>query len=265
MATEVDTIFSQGLSRIGKTVDDTGYAFTALDVSEKGVTSLDAIKPFIHLQYAKMDKNEISDVSPLADIMYLLALDLNENAIEEPPKFSNPHLQIANMASNQLTTLEGIEGTALTKIDVSSNKLVTLLGLGGLSALKTAVVASNEITEIGTVGATVEALENLDLSKNQLESLAGVENFPVLKSINLSGNQISEMSEVGLLQPLEGLQELDLTENPVSETEDYRLAILALLPKLKKLDGVEVTLLERRDARQRKERLEKEAAEAEEE
>ena len=112
----------------------------------------------------------------------------------------------------------------------------------------------------------------LYLQRNRLTSTRGVdgETLPRLRFLELQGNRIRAVAELGTLP---NLALLDLSENPrlsrldelvssmppsmrflscvgcgCATDVDYRAALVASLPRLKKLDGVDVTGRERDDA-----------------
>ncbi|MGH0127706.1 UNVERIFIED_CONTAM: hypothetical protein FKN15_021536 [Acipenser sinensis] len=71
-----------------------------------------------------------------------------------------------------------------------------------------------------------------------------------------SGNLVFSLAEVRALVPLTGsLRALVLSENPLSESEDYRLSVLGILPHLERLDKDPVNREEREEAEQREKLL----------
>jgi Leucine-rich repeat (LRR) protein len=55
------------------------------------------------------------------------------------------------------------------------------------------------------------------------------------------GNVINSLDEIKKLSALPSLTSLTLLENPIRETPDYRLKVIAQLPNLKRLDKDAVT------------------------
>jgi Leucine-rich repeat (LRR) protein len=64
---------------------------------------------------------------------------------------------------------------------------------------------------------------------------------PQVTSLNLSGNKIKDFDELKALASLENLQSLDLFNNEVTSTENYRENVFKLIPSLKYLDGFDTT------------------------
>lgn len=86
----------------------------------------------------------------------------------------------------------------------------------------------------------------LDLSCNHLTSIEPeLLKFVNLQVLYLHGNRIGRLHDVLSLNQLPRLQKATLHGNPISEKPQYKLWILAHLPKLKNLDFSGVTKLDR--------------------
>lgn len=60
---------------------------------------------------------------------------------------------------------------------------------------------------------------------------------PNLTVLNLSNNKIKDMETMGPLKELTNLKSVDLYRNEVTQVEEYRDKVFALLPGLTYLDG----------------------------
>ncbi|XP_058458691.1 acidic leucine-rich nuclear phosphoprotein 32 family member A isoform X1 [Malaya genurostris] len=81
-------------------------------------------------------------------------------------------------------------------------------------------------------------LRKLELSDNRISNgLSNLTGSPKLTHLNLSGNRIKDFDELKPLKELENLEVLDLFNNEVTTTDDYRDKIFELIPSLKYLDG----------------------------
>ncbi|KAG5676948.1 hypothetical protein PVAND_006742 [Polypedilum vanderplanki] len=87
-------------------------------------------------------------------------------------------------------------------------------------------------------------------SVNKIGSLADFEECPNLQELYLRKNCIEDINDLVYLQNLPKLKYLWLEENPCVEASgpNYRKIVLRSLPNLKKLDNIEVTPEEVRDA-----------------
>lgn len=82
------------------------------------------------------------------------------------------------------------------------------------------------------------ALRKLELSDNRIQNtLSHLTGSPKLTHLNLSGNRIKDFEELQPLKELENLEVLDLFNNEVTSTQNYRDKIFELIPSLKYLDG----------------------------
>lgn len=82
------------------------------------------------------------------------------------------------------------------------------------------------------------SLRKLELSDNRVSSgMSHLAGSPKLTHLNLSGNRIKEFDELKPLKELKNLEVLDLFNNEVTMTENYRDKIFELIPSLKYLDG----------------------------
>lgn len=129
--------YMEGLSRLDRTVDDSGYAFTALDVvvrhssvcssllvdsdtdgdsQDKQLTSLNAIGNYAHLRFVNVSKNQIADLTPLGDLPYLVCVDASENALVAPCTLPQAYLQTLDVSQNQIETLQGFQSASLASL-----------------------------------------------------------------------------------------------------------------------------------------------------
>lgn len=82
------------------------------------------------------------------------------------------------------------------------------------------------------------SLRKLELSDNRVSSgMSHLAGSPKLTHLNLCGNRIKEFDELKPLKELKNLEVLDLFNNEVTMTENYRDKIFELIPSLKYLDG----------------------------
>ncbi|TMW64841.1 hypothetical protein Poli38472_009008 [Pythium oligandrum] len=259
-------LFMQGLSRLDRVMDDSGFAFTSIDVVDKALTTIEPIRNYPHLQFVNLANNQLSDVSPLADLTYLVGLNLSENTLTTPPAFANPYLQAIDLSHNQLTTLDGLKSSSLSSVKISDNQIETLTGLSGMSSLVILDASRNIVADLSSLSSETSKLERLELNENKLTSLAGIEALTAtLNALSVRQNNLDTMEAIDKLIQLEQLSELDLGLNPVTDTENYRLEMILMLPHLRKLDGELITDAERIAAVELKAQREAAAAEAEQE
>ncbi|CAH8625053.1 unnamed protein product [Heterobilharzia americana] len=66
-----------------------------------------------------------------------------------------------------------------------------------------------------------------------------------MKKLDLTVNFVGDLSSIKSLVNVHFLEELYLTGNPCTEYPGYREFVIATLPQLKSLDGIEITKSER--------------------
>jgi hypothetical protein len=84
--------------------------------------------------------------------------------------------------------------------------------------------------------------DNLTQEQHQPQ---GAEGLTRLESLNLYANKVADTAELLRLCPLKLLTDLNLRLNPVTKQESYRLFVARFLPRLRRLDGSDITPSER--------------------
>lgn len=164
----------------------------------------------------------------------LECLELNHNNIEEVTlnPYDLENLKTLEIRGNMLTTTNGIFFPGLTRLYLAENQIEKLEALEILVNLKILHLRSNKIS-------------NLDGFDSRCAKL----NY-----LNLRNNEIAKISEFEKLDCLPALDTLIILENPVIGERDeeeevaYRHIILAMLPKLTRIDKDPVLYEEKREA-----------------
>ncbi|KAK7100090.1 dynein axonemal assembly factor 11-like [Littorina saxatilis] len=110
--------------------------------------------------------------------------------------------------------------------------------------LKILYLQSNLIPRIENVS-RLKKLEYLNLALNNVERVENLEGCESLKKLDLTVNFVGELTSIESLRGNYHLEEIFLTGNPCTEYEEYREFVIATLPKLKTLDGVDIEKSER--------------------
>lgn len=97
-----------------------------------------------------------------------------------------------------------------------------------------------ELTDISILR-KMKQVQVLSLSVNKISGLADFQNCVELEDLFVRKNEIADLNEVCYLQKLPKLRNLWLSENPCSEEEGYRFAVIRALPNLEKLDDKVIT------------------------
>lgn len=110
--------------------------------------------------------------------------------------------------------------------------------------LKILLMQSNLIPKIENVF-KFKKLEYFNLAINNIERIENLEELESLQKLDLTLNFIGELTSVDSLKENYNLSELNLTGNPCTDYEFYRDYVITVLPQLKTLDGVEITITDR--------------------
>ncbi|PIK48406.1 hypothetical protein BSL78_14736 [Apostichopus japonicus] len=182
-----------------------------------------------------------------------------------------PYLQTASFSNNRLTSAEGANHPLLETLNISFNEITAVSGLdpSKLGRLHTLELRGNKLTSTGGVNlpklknlflggnliTLVEGLERLEhlttlhLRDNQIEKLDGFSDLMInLQYLNLRGNNIGDVKETAKLKCLPKLRALILSDNPISDEDDYRMEVLINLRRIERLDKDEFTEEERQEA-----------------
>lgn len=183
-----------------------------MDLSGKGIDSVDELKYFESLTYLNLTDNNISDLSVLKNLKGITALfvknnhpnldvfspiaeyyeNIRQTDITFDLKFdSNLEKAIRENIKKTEGKLEPKDIRGITDLNASNKKILTIQGLNYLVNLK-----------------------KLDLSTNSIVNIEPLKNLTNLESLTLSGNAIADISVISRLQ---GLTSLDLSGNKIKD------------------------------------------------
>ncbi|XP_026854013.2 leucine-rich repeat-containing protein 23 isoform X1 [Electrophorus electricus] len=267
-----------GLSLLCRTGNGLAHAFVKLDIKDRHLTDIVLLRSFIHLRFLDISSNYLSDLSPLAALTQLLWLKGDGNRIEGfqgQPLGQLTYLQWLSLAVNHLCDVEGLGGPSLESLNLIGNGIQRMAGLECQSLtnlvtlelrgnrlettdgiylpnLRCLYLAQNRITKLEGLE-KLERLTTLHLRDNQLETLDGINlSMNSLQYLNVRGNLVFSLQALqSLMAVAQTLRTLVLVENPLSETDDYRLCVLTYLPLLERLDKEPVSPGERSEAQER--------------
>lgn len=140
---------------------------------------------------------------------------------------------------------------ACEQLSLSTNAIERIAPLPGLKNLKILSLGRNNIKRFEKLEDVANTLEELWMSYNQIEKCDGLTGMRKLKIIYLSNNNLKSFDELSKLRDLPALEELLLIGNPMYDgltVQQRRLEVIKRLPKLKKLDAIVVSEVEREQA-----------------
>ncbi len=140
---------------------------TELNIAEKGLTDLSALKYFTGLQTLNCSRNSLTelDVSALTN---LTSLDCAYNQLTTLDVSALTKLTSLDCYRNELTKLDVSNLTLLTELDCDYNQL-TVLNVSNLTGLTYLDCSDNQLTALDVSNLT--GLEDLDCSENRMSSL----------------------------------------------------------------------------------------------
>ena len=191
-----------------------------LNISEKVLTDLSALKYFTGLQTLDCSRNSLTelDVSALTN---LTSLDCSFNSLTELDVSALTNLTSMDCSFNSLTKLNVSGQTNLTSLDCSDNQL-TALDVSALTSLTSLDCSDNQLTALDVSNLT--GLEDLDCYRNKLTAL-NVSNLTGLTDLDCSENQLTALN----VSKLTGLTDLDCSYNQLKELDVSKLTGLKTL------------------------------------
>lgn len=183
---------------------------TELNIAEKRLTDLSALKYFTGLQTLDCSRNLLTELDVSA-LTKLDSLSCSQNALTKLNVSRQTNLTSLDCTFNSLTTLDVSALTSLTSLDCYRNELKKL-DVSNLTLLTKLDCDYNQLTALNVSNLT--HLTILDCSDNQLMAL-NVSNLAHLTDLDCSENQLTALD----LNGLTALENLDCSENRMSSLD----------------------------------------------
>ena len=161
-----------------------------------------------------MDHNQISDVSPLKDMVGLTLLDLDDNGLSNISALKNLRLlRVLDLGDNQISNVSPLKNMVnLTELDLNDNEISDVSPLRDMVKLTILDLDGNQISDVSPLEGMTE-LTILDLDGNQISDVSPLKDMVKLTELDLHDNQISDISA---LKDLTNLVILNLRDNQIS-------------------------------------------------
>ncbi len=185
---------------------------------DKNITNLTGMEYFISLQSLTLQGNQISDLSPLANLEKLESLDLENNQISDLSPLANlPELTVLDLVNNQISDISALSGlTNLTDLGLSYNQISDLSSLANLSELTALFLVNNQISDISALSGLTN-LTDLGLVYNQISDLSSLANLTEIVNLYLDHNQIVDIQPLVDNSGMDDGDYLVLNDNPLSQ------------------------------------------------
>ena len=200
-----------------------------LSLSNNEISDLTPLANLTQLRYLPLRDNQISDLTPLANLTQLnyLSLDRNKKISDLTPLANLDELKEVSFADNRVSDLTPLANlTKLRWMHLAQNRISDLTPLANLTQLRDLFLRSNEISDL-TPLANLTQLNYLSLPDNEISDLTPLANLTQLRELFLFSNRISDLTP---LANLDKLIRLNLRSNEISD-----LTPLANLTQLRDL------------------------------
>ncbi|KAL4227150.1 hypothetical protein ACF0H5_015123 [Mactra antiquata] len=257
----------RGLSNLGRSADGTKQVYLHCTIPGFNLIDIQAIVCYSELQKIEIPYNQLTDLSPLSQLPYLLVLDASHNKLTTVLDFKPPkNLKEVDLSFNEIEVITDLSAHhSLTKLNIDNNQIKIIQGLENCGRLKSLSLAHNKIEKIQGLDnlpirylnlchnklTRIENLESLhviqqiNFSGNKIRSLKGLQDHSLLECLDLEDNEVIDITEIKYIKELQMLRQLNLLRNPIQELPDYRLSILFQIQRLTELDRHKVEVDEK--------------------
>lgn len=144
-------------------------ALKTLDAHEEDTSSLEGLEYAVNLEKLVVWDNNITDISPLADLEYLTDLRLGLNDISDISDLSDmPQLTWLGVQDNDIEDVSALANlTNLTELRMNGNDIEDIEVLSNLSKIVTLHLNNNDIKDVEPLW-NLSTLESLQLADNPI-------------------------------------------------------------------------------------------------
>ena len=202
-----------------------------IEVKDKNISSMIGLECAINLTKLKLNKNAISDISPVANMKNLKALEIPGNPISDlSPIRELTQLTYIEFSGPQLSDISPIAGLVnLNRVQIRWASITDLSPLAGLTSLERLDLYHNEILVDISPVMNLTNLHELNLSGcHSIRDVSPIANLTNLKTIGLSRN-VPDISSLFKLFPCTRIGWHFSSSLPSDVNEDGIINILDLV------------------------------------
>ena len=201
---------------------------SVLDISQKGITSLEGLQYAANLTQITADNNTIADLSPIAYLGHLRTLYLNDNHISDLTALTYlKNLKTLYLENNRIVELSALKGIDLYDLSLGANDIADLSPLSSAIHMQRLNLYGNRISDLAALS-SMQSLSWLALNENQITDLSPLSKLTTLRTLMLSHNAIYDVSPIASNTEIVWL---DLSSNYITD-----ISSLSKLTKLEALD-----------------------------
>ncbi len=190
---------------------------TELSLSKSGVTDKEMIEigKLVNLTRLYLYNNQITDISPVANLTKLEDLYLGANEISDISALTNlTNLYDVHMNANQISDITPLANKPnLFRLSLSVNQIIDVSPLSTDIGLRELSLNRNQINDVSQL-ASLTNLGTLELAENQISDITGISKLNDMGVLDLEDNQVSDVSE---LANFTNAARLRLTNNQISD------------------------------------------------
>ncbi|ECP0813508.1 LPXTG cell wall anchor domain-containing protein, partial [Listeria monocytogenes] len=175
-----------------------------------------ALQNLTNLRELYLNEDNISDISPLANLtkMYSLNLGANHNLSDLSPLSNMTGLNYLTVTESKVKDVTPIANlTDLYSLSLNYNQIEDISPLASLTSLHYFTAYVNQITDITPV-ANMTRLNSLKIGNNKITDLSPLANLSQLTWLEIGTNQISDINAV---KDLTKLKMLNVGSNQISD------------------------------------------------
>ena len=184
-------------------------------INSNSVSNLSPLAGLINLTFLHLDDNSISDISPLSGLTNLIELWLYGNSISDISALAGlTNLTSLGISDNSIPNISPVKGlTNLTSLWVSDNSISDISPVKRLTKLTALNFRDNSISDISPVKELTNLIY-LDFANNSITDISHLRGLANLRSLYLSNNSITDISS---LIGLTSLNYLILGNNSIAD------------------------------------------------
>jgi Leucine-rich repeat (LRR) protein len=200
-----------------------------LVANDENISDITGLEYAINLSMLSLRQNNISDLSPLQNLVSLTTLFLDNNYIisDIQPLANLTNLSYLGLSNNNVTDISSLQNAYdLISLTMNNNQVADISPLQNHFLLDYLLMGNNQVSDISALH-NITSLTTLYLHGNQIQDISALSNLVNLLDLYIPSNQISDMSSI---QSLTNLQSLSIHTNQISDLSAVQnLSSLAIL------------------------------------
>lgn len=218
-------------------------SLTLLDLSRRGIKSIQGLQYASNVKYLDLSNNEIDDITPLKPLIKIRELDIADNQIASIQDLSAmTDLEMLIVNRNQISSIDVIKqlgrlhtfeandnqisnitalssATELTWLQLNGNQIANIQPLSRLTKLKNLEIASNRFSDLSPLKPLSKSLMSLNIGSNRISDLRALEGMTLMRALSAENNQIKKLDP---LKKMSNLSSLNLNSNLVYNLEPLK-------------------------------------------